>query len=103
MKNKIKKLPSKEIRDLKSSNFWLIRDLWLCNKHVNDENNSIIHLNSMMDNINPFTRIYKELFKNRNKHLDKLGLLIDLDVRIREDIYNNGKEIMRLRNIRNGR
>lgn len=51
----------------------------------------------MMDNMNPFTRTYKALFKNRNKRLDKLGLLIDLEVRIREDIYNNGKEIMRLR------
>ena len=97
MGTKIKKLPSKEIIELKSSNFWLIHDLCLCNKHINDENNYIINLNSMMDNMNPFTRTYKALFKNRNKHLDKLGLLIDLEVRIREDIYNNGKEIMRLR------
>ena len=97
MGTNIKKLPSKEIIELKSSNFWLIRDLWMCSKHIDDENNSINHLNSMMDNMNPFTRTYKALFKNRNKHLDKLGLLIDLEVRIREDIYNNGKEIMRLR------
>lgn len=35
--------------------------------------------------------------KKRNNHLDKHGLLVDLEIRIRDEIYENGKEIMKLR------
>ena len=42
-------------------------------------------------------RYLKEYTKQRNKLLDEHSLLIDLYMRINQDIYDNGIKIMKLR------
>lgn len=93
----MKKLPSKEIMDLKRTNYWLIRDRLQVKFAVQNEYKNISDLNGMINANNVFTITGKELVKNRNKRLDLLGLLSDLEIRIDRDIYENGKKIMKLR------
>lgn len=92
-----KKLPSEEIISLKRRNYWLIRDLNLCMKHQKMELDSVLSINDNIDHSNMFSSVGKSLYKQRNNHLDKHGLLVDLEIRIRREMYDNGKQIMKLR------
>lgn len=56
---------------------------------------SVVELNKTMKYVE--YRYYKDCTKQRNKLLDEHSLLIDLYMRINQDIYDNGIKIMKLR------
>lgn len=55
----------------------------------------VVELNKTMKYVE--YRYYKEYTKQRNKLIDEHSLLIDLYMRINQDIYDNGIKIMKLR------
>lgn len=91
----IKRIPSEEIQKLKRTNFWLCRDRTLTKKIMREKSDAIVEVNKQMSSME-YSKL-KEYTKKRNKLLDEHDLLIDLYIRINEDIYQNGKEIMKLR------
>ena len=96
-----KNIPCEEIQHLKRANFWLCKDRIKVKSLMREKLDSVFELNNTMKYVE--YRYYKDYTKQRNKLLDEHSLLIDLYMRINQDIYNNGKEIMRLRNIKNER
>lgn len=91
---KIKEVPCDEIKRLKRSNFWLIRDRNLVNRVMKEKLDLILEINNT-PSLN-WGEI-KEKTKIRNKLIDEHGLLVDLLVRINQDIGENGLEIIKLR------
>lgn len=94
-----KNIPCEEIQHLKRANFWLCKDRIKVKNIMREKLNSIVELNKLMQQIE--YRYLKDYTKHRNKLIDEHSLLIDLHMRINQDIYDNGKEIMRLRDIKN--
>ena len=56
---------------------------------------SVVELNKTMRYVEH--RYLKDYIKQRNKLIDEYSLLIDLHMRINQDIHNNGIKIMKLR------
>ena len=94
-----KNIPCEEIQHLKRANFWLCKDRVKVKSLMREKLDSVFELNKSMKYVE--YRYYKDYIKQRNKLLDEHSLLIDLYMRINQDIYDNGKEIIRLRNIKN--
>ena len=94
-----KNVPCEEIQHLKQANFWLCKDRIKVKNIVQDKIYSVVELNKTMKQME--YRYLKDYTKQRNKLINEYSLLIDLHMRINKDIYDNGKEIMRLRNIKN--
>ena len=90
-----KRVPSEEIQRLKRDNFWLCRDRVRTLKIMREKLDTIVELNNEMRLVE-YSKL-KKFTKDRNKLLDEHDLLIDLYMRINKDIYQNGKEIMKLR------
>ena len=92
-------IPCEEIQYLKRANFWLCKDRIKVKNIMQEKLESVVELNKSMQHME--YRCLKDCTKQRNKLIDEHSLLIDLYMRINQDIYNNGKEIMRLRNTKN--
>ena len=90
-----KNIPCEEIQNLKRDNFWLCRDRVKVKNLMKEKLDSVFELNKSMQQME--YRYLKESTKQRNKLLDEHSLLIDLYIRINQDIYNNGVRIMKLR------
>ena len=90
-----KNIPCEEIQNLKRSNFWLCKDRIKVKSLMREKLDSVVELNKSMKCVE--YRYYKDYTKQRNKLLDEHSLLIDLYMRINQDIYDNGIKIMKLR------
>ena len=90
-----KSTPCEEIQNMKRDNFWLCRDRVKVKNLMKEKLDSIFELNKSMQQME--YRNIKEFTKQRNKLLDEHSLLIDLYIRINQDIYDNGLKIMKLR------
>ena len=91
-----KNIPCEEIQKLKRDNFWLCKDRIKVKNLMREKLNNVVELNKSMQQME--YSYLKESTKQRNKLLDEHSLMIDLYVRINQDIYNNGVEIMKIRN-----
>ena len=94
-----KNIPCEEIQHLKRANFWLCKDRIKVKNIMQKKLESVVELNKSMQHME--YRCLKEYTKQRNKLIDEYSLLIDLHMRINQDIYNNGIKIIRLMNIKN--
>ena len=94
-----KNIPCEEIQHLKRANFWLCKDRIKVKNIMQEKLDSVFELNNAMKYVE--YRYLKDYTKQRNKLIDEYSLLIDLHMRINQDIYDNGVKIMRLRNIKN--
>lgn len=92
-----KNIPCEEIQHLKRANFWLCKDRIKVKNIMREKLDSVVELNKLMQRIE--YSYLKDYTKQRNKLIDEYSLLIDLHMRINQDIYDSGKEIMRLRGI----
>lgn len=90
-----KNVPCEEIQKLKRANFWLCKDRIKVKNLMREKLDSVVELNKTIQQME--YRYLKESTKQRNKLLDEHELLIDLYVRINQDIYDNGIKIMKLR------
>ena len=90
-----KNIPCEEIQHLKRANFWLCKDRIKVKSLKREKLDSVVELNKSMQYME--YRYLKDSTKQRNKLLDELSLLIDLYMRINQDIYDNGIKIMKLR------
>ena len=90
-----KNIPCEEIQHLKRANFWLCKDRIKVKSLMREKLDSVVELNKSMQYME--YRYLKDSTKQRNKLLDELSLLIDLYMRINQDIYDNGVKIMKLR------
>ena len=90
-----KNIPCEEIQHLKRANFWLCKDRIKVKSLMREKLDSVFELNKSMKYVE--YRYYKDYIKQRNKLIDEHSLLIDLYMRIDQDIYDNGIEIMKLR------
>ena len=90
-----KNIPCEEIQHLKRANFWLCKDRIKVKNIMREKLESMVELNKTM--MYAEYRYLKEYTKQRNKLLDESSLLIDLRIRIDQDIYDNGIKIMKLR------
>ena len=90
-----KNIPCEEIQRLKRANFWLCKDRMKVKRHKREKLDRGVELNKSMKYVE--YRCYKDYTKQRNKLLDEHSLLIDLYMRINQDIYDNGIKIMKLR------
>ena len=90
-----KNIPCEEIQHLKRANFWLCKDRIKVKSLKREKLDSVVELNKSMQYME--YRYLKDSTKQRNKLLDELSLLIDLYMRINQDIYDNGVKIMKLR------
>lgn len=90
-----KNIPCEEIQQLKRANFWLCRDRVKVKNVMREKLDSVVELNKSMQQVE--YRYLKESTKQRNKLIDEHSLMIDLYVRINQDIYENGSKIMKLR------
>ena len=88
-------IPCEEIQQLKRSNFWLCKDRVKVKNIMREKLDSVVELNKSMQQMNYC--YLKEATKQRNKLIDEHSLLIDLYMRINQDIYDNGIKIMKLR------
>ena len=95
-----KTIPCEEIQHLKRHNFWLCKDRIKVKNIMREKLDSVVELNKSMKYVE--YRYYKDYTKQRNKLLDEHSLLIDLYMRINQDIYDNGIKIMKLRECVNG-
>ena len=94
-----KNIPCEEIQHLKRANFWLCKDRIKVKNLMREKRESVVELNKLMQQME--YRYLKDYTKQRNKLIDEHSLLIDLHMRINQDIYDNGVKIMGLRNIKN--
>lgn len=94
-----KNIPCEEIQHLKRANFWLCKDRIKVKNIMQEKLDSVFELNNAMKYVE--YGYLKDYTKQRNKLIDEYSLLIDLHMRINQDIYDNGVKIMRLRNIKN--
>lgn len=90
-----KNIPCEEIQHLKRANFWLCKDRVKVKSLMREKLDSVVELNKSMQYME--YRYLKDSTKQRNKLLDEHSLLIDLYMRINQDIYGNGIKIMKLR------
>lgn len=90
-----KNIPCEEIQHLKRANFWLCKDRIKVKSLMREKLDSVVELNKSMQYME--YRYLKYSTKQRNKLLDEHSLLIDLCMRINQDIYDNGIKIMKLR------
>ena len=90
-----KNIPCEEIQYLKRANFWLCKDRIKVKSLMREKLYSVFELNKSMRYAEYL--YLKEYTKQRNKLIDEHSLLIDLYMRINQDIYNNGIKIMKLR------
>ena len=90
-----KNIPCEEIQHLKRANFWLCKDRIKVKSLMREKLDSVVELNKLMQQME--YRYLKDSTKQRNKLLDEYSLLIDLYMRINQDIYDNGIKIMKLR------
>ena len=90
-----KNIPCEEIQHLKRANFWLCKDRIKVKSLIRQKLESVVEVDKLMQRIE--YRYLKDYTKQRNKLLDEHSLLIDLYMRINQDIYNNGIKIMKLR------
>ena len=90
-----KNIPCEEIQNLKRANFWLCKDRIKVKSLMREKLDSVVELNKTMKYVE--YRYYKDYTKQRNKLLDEHSLLLDLYMRINQDIYDNGVKIMKLR------
>lgn len=91
-----KKIPCEEIQRLKRANFWLCRDRVKVKNLMREKLARVVELNKSMQQM-AYSSL-KECTKQRNKLIDEHSLMLDLYVRINQDIYDNGVKIMKLRN-----
>lgn len=89
------KIPCEEIQQLKRDNFWLCRDRVKVKNLMREKLDSVVELNKSIKQMDCYSR--KESTKQRNKLIDEHSFMIDLYVRINQDIYENGIKIMKLR------
>ena len=90
-----KNIPCEEIQNLKRANFWLCKDRIKVKNIMREKLDSVVELNKL---IQQMEYLYpKACIKQRNKLIDEYSLLIDLHMRINQDIYDNGIKIMKLR------
>ena len=94
-----KNIPCEEIQHLKRANFLLCKDRIKVKNIIREKLESVVELNKLMQKIE--YRYLKDYTKQRNKLIDEYSLLIDLHMRINQDIHDNGVKIMQLRNIKN--
>ena len=90
-----KNIPCEEIQHLKRANFWLCKDRIKVKCLIREKLDSVVELNKTMMHVE--YRYLKDYTKQRNKLIDEGSLLIDLHIRINQDIYDNGVKIMKLR------
>ena len=90
-----KNIPCEEIQHLKRANFWLCKDRIKVKNIMREKRESVFELNKLMQQIEYC--YLKDYTKQRKKLIDEYFLLIDLHMRINQDIYNNGIKIMKLR------
>lgn len=90
-----KNIPCEEIQKLKRSNFWLCRDRVKVKNLMREKLDSVVDLNKSMQYME--YRYLKESTKRRNKLIDEHSLMIDLYMRISQEIYDNGIKIIKLR------
>ena len=90
-----KNIPCEEIQHLKRANFWLCKDRIKVKSLMREKLDSVVELNKLMQQME--YRYLKDSTKQRNKLLDEYSLLIDLYMRINQDIYDNGIKIMKVR------
>lgn len=95
-----KNIPCEEIQKLKRANFWLCRDRVKVKNLMREKLDSVVELNKSIKQMECYSR--KESTKQRNKLIDEHSLMIDLYIRINQDIYDNGIKIMKLREGVNG-
>ena len=94
-----KNIPCEEIQHLKRANFWLCKDRIKVKNIMQEKLDSVFELNNAMKYVE--YGYLKDYTKQRNKLIDEYSLLLDLHMRINQDIYDNGVKIMRLRDIKN--
>ena len=94
-----KNIPCEEIQHLKRANFWLCKDRIKVKNIMQEKLDSVFELNNAMKYVE--YGYLKDYTKQRNKLIDEYSLLLDLHMRINQDIYDNGIKIMRLRDIKN--
>lgn len=92
-----KNIPCEEIQKIKRANFWLCRDRIKVKNLMREKLDSVVELNKSMQQME--YRNLKDSTKQRNKLLDEHDCLIDLYMRINQDIYENGIKIMKLREV----
>lgn len=90
-----KNIPCEEIQHLKRANFWLCKDRIKVKSIMREKLDNVVELNKSMQHME--YRYLKDSTKQRNKLIDEHSLLIDLYMRINQDIYKNGVKIMKLR------
>lgn len=90
-----KNIPCEEIQHLKRANFWLCKDRIKVKSIMREKLDNVVELSKSMQHME--YRYLKDYTKQRNKLIDEYSLLIDLYMRINQDIYNNGVKIMKLR------
>lgn len=90
-----KNIPCEEIQKLKRANFWLCRDRVKVENLMREKLDSVVDLNKSMQYME--YRDLKESTKRRNKLIDEHSVMIDLYMRISQEIYDNGIKIMKLR------
>ena len=90
-----KNIPCEEIQHLKRANFWLCKDRIKVKNIMQEKLDSVFELNNAMKYVE--YGYLKDYTKQRNKLIDEYSLLIDLHMRINQDIYDNGVKIMKLR------
>lgn len=90
-----KNIPCEEIQKLKRANFWLCKDRIKVKNLMREKLDHVVELNKSMQQME--YRYLKECTKQRNKLIDEHSLMIDLYMRINQDIYNNGVKIMKIR------
>lgn len=88
-------IPCEEIQKLKRANFWLCRDRVKVKSLMREKLDSVVELNKSMQQ-KEYCYL-KESTKQRNKLIDEHSLLIDLYMRINQDIYDIGIKIMKIR------
>ena len=90
-----------KIWSLKRSNYWLLNELKGVKKLLHKKGDEILEVVNAIRNLKLIEKYedIKPLNVRRVQLLKEQEALISLEVRIRQDIYENGKEILKLRHL----
>ena len=91
----------RRIWSLKRSNYWLLNELKVVKKLLHKKGDEILEVVNAIRNLKLIEKYedIKPLNVRRVQLLKEQEALISLEVRIRQDIYENGKEILKLRHL----
>lgn len=91
----------RKIWSLKRSNYWSLNELKGVEKLLNKKGDEILEVVNVIRNLKLIEKYedIKPLDVRRVHLLKEQEALISLEVRIRREIYENGKEILKLRHL----